>query len=245
MKTQFQVMLLLLLGSNLVSAQVDKYVDKIKLQNGSTIWGISEVRQDQVVVHVTEEDSLIIPAAHIKSFKRDKLNPELYQDRVKALYYQVSAGVLVGSSHQYSGNEASFTSSFVSGYKLKPQLGLGLGVGVDFYPGQRHIPIFIDLQGDMLAGRITPFYQFNAGYSWAEERDAPVELESLSGGFYLKPSVGVRWHFARYSWFLRFSYIRQESTSRYEPIDFGNGNILTNVEDRVLQRAGISLGVSF
>ena len=245
MKTQFQVILLLLLSSNLLSAQVDKYVDKIKLQNGSTIWGLSEVRQDQVVVHFSEEDSLIIPAEHIKSFKTNKLNPELYQDRVKAFYYQVSTGVLVGSSHQYSGNEASFTGSFVSGYKLKQQLGLGLGAGVDFYPGQRHIPIFLDVQGDLLAGRITPFYQLNAGYSWAEERNAPVALESLSGGLYLKPSVGVRWHFARYSWFLRLSYIRQESTSRYEPIDFGSGNILTNVEDRVLQRAGISLGVSF
>ncbi len=237
--------LLLLLGTNAVLAQVDKYVDQIKLNNGSTIWGISEIRQDQVIIHVSDEDSVMVSAENIKSMRTNKLNPELYQSRVGGLYYQVSTGVLVGSSHQYSGNEASFSGAFISGYKLKQQLGLGLGVGVDFYPGQRHIPLFLDIQGDLVSGRITPFYQLDIGYSWAEERDAPEELESLTGGLYFKPAVGVKWHFARYSWFLQLSYVRQESTARYQPIDFGNGNLLTNVEERVMQRVGISLGMVF
>jgi hypothetical protein len=240
-----KVMLLLLVSSSYIAAQTDKYVDKIKLNNGSTIWGLSEIKQDQVIIHVNAKDSIIIPAENIKSLKTNKLNPELYQDNLEGLYNQVSTGVLVGSTHQYSGNEGSFSASFVSGYKLKQQFGLGLGVGVDYYPSQRHLPVFLDIQGDLIRGRFTPFYQLNLGYSWAHERSAPEDLESLEGGLYLRPSFGVKWHFARYSWFLKLSYVRQESTTRYEPIDFGNGNTITNVEDRVLQRAGISFGISF
>ena len=228
-----------------VAAQVDRYVDKVKLNNGSTIWGLTEIKQDQVIIFVTEEDSLIVPAENIKSLKTGKLNPDLYLDRVQKFYYQVSTGVLVGSSHQYSSNEASFSASFISGYKLKRMLGLGLGVGVDFYPNQRHIPLSLDVQGDLIPGRVTPFYQLNVGYGWAQERSVPVELERLTGGLYFRPSVGVKWHFAGHSWLLRISYVRQESKMHYEPIDLGNGSTITTVEDRVLQRLGFGLGIYF
>jgi hypothetical protein len=96
-----------------------------------------------------------------------------------------------------------------------------------------------------MPGRITPFYQLHGGWSWANERNNPSQIDRIEGGLYLRPALGVKWHFAGYSWQLHVSYVRQQSTVYYEPIDLGNGNVVTNVEDRALQRIGISAGVTF
>ena len=228
-----------------LEAQIDKYIDKVELTNGSIIWGLSEIDSDLVKIYLTNGDSIAVPVEHIKSLKTGKINPEWYSSRIFGVYYQISAGVLIGKSSQYSVNTASFSTSFVSGYKFNQWWGIGLGMGLDYYPDQRHIPLFLEVQGNLLEGRITPFYGLNAGWSWAEDRNSTAQLDRIEGGFYLKPSLGIRWHSARYSWHLQVSYVRQQSTAYYEPVDFGNGNVVTNVEDRVLQRIGISTGVTF
>jgi len=226
-------------------AQTDKYVDKVVLTNGSVIWGLSEIEQDQVRIYLNSGDSISMPVEYIKSLKKGKLNPEYYQHRLEGVYYQVTTGVLLGKSYQYSGNEPGFTASFVSGYKFNRFWGAGLGMEVDFYPSQSHIPLFLEFQGDLLRGRVTPFYQVRTGWSWAEERNSLDETGRVEGGFFLSPALGVKWHFAGHSWHLQFSYVRQEATTRFEPVDFGNGQSITNVEDRVLQRMGIGVGISF
>lgn len=230
---------------NQATAQTDKYLDKVELTNGSVIWGISEIGSEQVMIYLTTGDSIAIPVEHIKSLKTGKLNPEWYSNSVTGAYYQASAGILVGKHNQYSEDEVSFSSNFVSGYKFKRWWGMGLGMGLDFYSQQRHIPLFIEAQGDLMPGRITPFYQLQGGWSWASERNNPAEIDRIEGGLYLRPALGVRWHLAGYSWQLNVSYLQQQSTVYYDPIDFGNGNVVTNVEDRVLKRIGISTGVTF
>ncbi len=230
--------------TNLI-AQTDKYVDRVQLTNGSILWGLSEIEGEQLKLFLTSEDSVILPVSQIRSLKKGRLNPGLYQDRLLGVYYQVAAGVLVGKSYQFSENKGTFSASFVSGYKFNQLWGLGLGMGVDYYPEQRHIPLFVEVQGDLLKGRITPFYQLRTGWSWGEDRRDLEQIDAQEGGFYIQPSVGVKWHFAGHSYHLQLSYVRQEATTRYQPIDFGNGQMVTNVEDRVLQRIGISTGISF
>jgi hypothetical protein len=181
----------------------------------------------------------------IKSIKTQKLNPELYLERSQGVYYQVSMGVLLGKSHNNSETRGSFSSSFTSGYRFNPMLGIGLGVGLNYYPDQIQVPVYLDVHGDLSKGRLTPFYQLSVGWSWADERGNITHIEKVEGGFYLRPSLGVRWHFAKHSWHLQLSYVRQNSTTHFEPLDFGNGNVITNVEDRTLQRVGISIGISF
>ncbi|GJM29758.1 MAG: hypothetical protein DHS20C17_23930 [Cyclobacteriaceae bacterium] len=227
------------------SAQTDRFVDKIVLQNGSIIWGLTEMEQGQVRIFLTEEDSLLIPEKMVKLIKTGKFNPKLYLDRREGPYYELSTGVLVGKGHHSFENEASFSASFTGGYRFKRMLGIGLGVGVNYYTDQRHVPLYLDLQGDWLEGRITPFHQLNVGWSFASDRDHVVQVDQLDGGFYLSPSVGVRWHLATYSWHFKVSYVRQEATRHFEPVDLGNGSSLTSVEERTLQRVGISVGVSF
>jgi len=231
--------------SHTTSGQADRYLDKVVLNNGSVIWGITELQEESVIIFFSQKDSLSVSASMIKSIKTQKLNPELYLERSQGVYYQVSIGVLLGKSHNNSETRGSFSSSFTSGYRFNPMLGIGLGVGLNYYPDQIHVPVYLDLQGDLSTGRVTPFYQLSTGWSWADERDNISQIGQVEGGFYFRPSLGIRWHFAKHSWFLRLSYVRQNSTTHFEPLDFGNGNVITNVEDRTFQRVGISTGISF
>ncbi|MCZ6693079.1 MAG: hypothetical protein O6939_04160 [Bacteroidetes bacterium] len=225
--------------------QTDRYLDKVVLHNGSVIWGMTEFQQEYIIIFLSEKDSLTVPVSMIKSLKTQKLNPELYLNRSQGAYYQVSWGVLLGKGHQYLENTGSFAASFAGGYKISPLIGLGLGVGLNYYPEQIHVPVYLDVQGDLLKGRLTPFYQFSAGWSWADERENISQIGEVQGGFYFRPSLGIQWHFAKHSWHLQLSYVLQKSTTRFEPVDYGNGNVITNVEDRTFQRVGISTGISF
>jgi len=232
-------------GHFTLSAQSDRYLDKVTLTNGTVMWGISEIEDKAVRVYIDDETSVSVPDSLIKSLKTQKLNPKLYLQRETGVYYELSTGLLVGKGNHSSENETSFTARFTSGYKFHRQFGLGLGLGVDFYPRQRHIPLFVDIQGNLLSGRVTPYYQLSTGWSWAEDRDSNAGIDRLQGGFFIRPGFGVKWHFPKHTWHLQLSYSRQNSTTYYAPIDFGNGNILTNVEERVLQRMGISVGIAF
>lgn len=232
------------LGLSLLG-QSDRYLDKLVLTNGSIIWGITEIQENQIKIFLDQERSIVVPDSSIKSLKTGKLNPELYLKRTPGVYYQISTGVLIGKQHEDFQNIGSFSAQFITGYKFRHYIGAGLGAGVNYYSDERHIPLIVDVQGDLLQSRVTPFYEISTGWSWAEDRRNSTAIDRLEGGFFWRPSVGVRWHFAKYSWQLQFSYVRQHSTTYYEPVDFGNGNVVTNEEDRIMQRFGISVGVGF
>ena len=226
-------------------AQETRYLDKVTLNNRSVIWGVAEFSEGSVTVFFTDEDSVSFPLAMVKAVETDRFNPNLYLDRTTGTYYQLTLAMMLGKGHHDSENIGSFSSSVISGYKFMRALGVGIGVGLNYYEDQRHLPLYLDIQGDLLDTRVTPYYQLSMGWSWADGRNTVSQDAKVEGGLYLSPSIGIRWHLAKYSWHLKLSYVRQESTTRFEPIDFGNGNMLTNVENRTLQRVGLGLGVTF
>ena len=228
-----------------VSGQSDRYLDRVALKNGSILWGMVEIEENGIKVFLDDDQTVMVQDTLIKSVKYHKLNPASYNQRNSGMYYQILTGLMVGKPYQYSETMASFAGWFASGYKFNRKFGAGLGVGLNYYPQQRHIPMYIDVQGDLLAGRVTPYYQLNVGWSWADERESFSTVDRVEGGFFLRPAFGVKWHFPKHSWHFQVSYVRQNATTYYEPIDFGNGAMLTNVEDRVLQRMGLSFGISF
>lgn len=228
-----------------IFGQTDRFLDKVVLNNGSVLWGVAEFQDETVKVFLSQKDSLSVPISMVKSLKTQKLNPELYLERSQGAYYQVTWGALLGKGNHDSENTSSFAASFTSGYRFKPLLAIGLGVGLNYYPDQIHVPVYLDIQGDLIDGRLTPFYQLSAGWSWADERENISQIGEVQGGFYFRPSLGIRWHFAKHTWHLQLSYMLQNATTYFEPLDFGNGNVITNVEDRTFQRVGISTGISF
>jgi len=234
-----------LLMASQVQAQTDRFLDKTVLQNGTVIWGITELEEGQVKIFLTENDSVLIPDFMVKSIKTGKFNPSLYAERVEGFYYELSTGFLIGKAHHSADNEGTLSLSAAGGYKFNRLLGVGLGAGVDFYLDQRHIPLFIDIQGDWLDSRLTPFHQLNLGWSYAADRTGSDQVERVKGGAYLRPSLGVRWHFPRHSWHLKVSYVLQQATRYFEPIDLWDGGNMQTTEERTMQRLAVAVGISF
>ncbi len=226
-------------------AQVEKYLDKVTLKNGSVLWGITELQNDQLMVHITPEHTLAIPIAEVVTLKKQKLNPRYYLKKVPGTYYQVNWGITLGKSHNENPTETTFNASLAAGYRFTTGLAVGMGTGIYYYPQIRTVPWFVEVQGDMLRGRITPSYFLRTGWGWSTDRNQSGLVADTKSGYYLEPGIGLRWYAGKYSWILKVGYLRQHSETVYEPLDFGNGNIVSNVETRTFERTTISLGLIF
>lgn len=227
-------------------AQVEKYMDRLELQNGSVLWGITEIQGDQVVMYLSPSDTISLPKSMIRSLKTQKLNPAFYMVKTPGPFYQVSWGTLIGKSHSQSINQATFSISALGGYKFNSRWSAGLGAGSYYYPQMGILPMFGEVQGDLAESRLTPIYFFRGGWSWAFQRkDNGFAIDDMQGGMFLEPGVGLKWHRAGYALQLKVSYVRQNSKTFFEPLDFGNGTIITNVEKRTFERINLSMGVSF
>ncbi len=227
-------------------AQVDKYLDKVVLKNGSVVWGITEITDDEVLVHMNDEKAISFPLDAIASLKTGKLNPLYFQRKVEGPFYQVNFGVSLGKRHQEFPLEGNPNISVVAGYKFKPLLGVGLGMGWYYFPEFKHTPFFAEVQGDLTKTRVTPFYALRVGWSIASERDVLNNLVDKSkGGFYFEPGAGLKLHAGGHAWLLKVAYLRQRSETTYTPLDIGNGVRILNVEDRTYERTTITLGLVF
>ena len=84
--------------------------------------------------------------------------------------------------------------SNVVGYRIRPELGFGIGVGLDNYAvgsGQVVYPVFVEYRGYFSRKWRAPYVVVAGGYSFAfENLDAQV-LEA-EGGYMLHPAVGLR-----------------------------------------------------
>ena len=235
-----------LLASYTAEAQVDKYLDKVMLKNGSVLWGIAELKEQGVLIHLNGSDSVTLSLDEIEAIKRDKLNPQFYQPEFNTWFYQVNWGIIVGTRTEFSTNEVNFNASAVVGKRFNSKLGLGLGSGLYYYLETRHIPIFAELQGDFIKHRFTPVYFLRTGWSLADERrDIEDFVEWTSGGFYLEPGLGLRIYGLKHDIHLRVSYLSQSSRTKYSPIDFGNGSSTQTTQKRRFERTTFTLGVTF
>lgn len=104
----------------------------------------------------------------------------------KAIRYQVAMGTGIPMS------TPSTVPLFVQGECLYPfvnRLSAGIGTGFSLYDQEVLIPLFADVQFDVLKpARLTPFLNCRVGYSFAPSGD-------VNGGFYLSPAVGVKANF--------------------------------------------------
>lgn len=81
-----------------------------------------------------------------------------------------------------------FAVSTSHGYQFNPYIFVGAGIGVDYHFDYEtmFLPIFADLRGYFIDGRITPFVGIKIGYS-------PVD----GTGLYFNPSVGASFGISR------------------------------------------------
>lgn len=108
--------------------------------------------------------------------------------------YQLTleSGLLYDLTDQ--GGVANF--DIINGIQFNNFISAGLGAGIryetyeDSYYGTASLtwfPVFVDLRGNILRSKITPYWSFSAGYSFSGDFD---------GGAYVSEAVGASFRFS-------------------------------------------------
>ena len=126
---------------------------------------------------------------------------------------------------------------FSAEYQLHPRFSAGLGSGISKYDHMM-LPVFATLHWQISKPhRFTPFLACNIGHAF-------VPKKHVSGGFYLTPSVGVRYKLkGHHNLSLSIGYELQESVSldTYESTMY----LIQYVEDISNHSITASIGFTF
>ena len=179
-------------------ARAEELQDVVYLKNGSIIRGtiIEQVPNESLKIltgdgsifvyemsqiqKMTKENSLDNGNGftHKSGFSSYKMKSNLFRE--PGYRGVVDIGGAIGVEDYGDG---VFSVSTSHGYQFNPYLFMGAGLGLDYHfghGGSAFIPIFIDIRGYFLNGRVTPFIGTKVGYS-------PFD----GYGFYFNPSLGV------------------------------------------------------
>jgi len=145
------------------------------------------------------------------------------QTNAKGYKGMVNAGwIFADNSHEANKSNVSIEILTVHGYQFNPYLFAGIGAGIELYCGDKttagstehaeYIPLFADVRGYLLKGRISPYADAKIGYQFA--------CDNGGGGLYCAPEIGCRFGLARHCAItVSAEYIVQNTQSD----SFGNG----------------------
>ena len=178
------------------------YEDVVYLINGSVFRGqiLSYHSNGQLVLKALGGHELTFSANVIKKVVQERITSagkkkdKSYAFKEKGIYHQSSLSINSGST-AWNGN-LIIGSGFqhIVGYQFMRQLGLGMGLGVDYYniPAREIVfPLFVELRTYLNENNTAPFFALASGYSFAFKNEDRGIIDA-KGGFMTYPSFGFR-----------------------------------------------------
>lgn len=104
-------------------------------------------------------------------------------------------GIITGKSSADDPPLASLSFETVNGVAFFRYFGAGIGIAYDQYNTTAVLPLFLSLRGDLLKGRMTPFYYVDAGYgpAWdSRQNDDNWAIQDVRGGWMFHLGVGFK-----------------------------------------------------
>lgn len=88
----------------------------------------------------------------------------------------------------------SFGVQTINGYQFNPYLSTGIGIGFQTHTKIALVPIFLELRGNFIAKRTTPFVGMSAGYAYTMRETFGFTHIGTDhkGGLMLTPSAGIK-----------------------------------------------------
>ena len=235
--------------SSLAIAQKSKHLDQIKLVDGSLLKGT--IIEDKVGEYV----EIIITGKQTVRFKYDKIwwikdggyQHSGYQIKKTSYFIRTEIGIAIDKVEQPPWTNASsynneyFTFHIINGFRKKPSFQPGIGVGIDNYPTITVFPIYFSLKGDLIAGKVTPFYQIDIGSGFARDRKNDFrQYDQVKAGIMFHPSVGLQLNtYKKASYYLAIGYKLQKAkleNTRFE--------VFTSTK-RTFQNLTVRVGLEF
>ncbi|MEO6691839.1 MAG: hypothetical protein ABIO44_05815, partial [Saprospiraceae bacterium] len=185
-----------LIVSNAYSqSSLEKNLTTVYLKNGSVFVGaISQVYSpDSFQLLLKEGIVFVLPFCEvIKMVQKD--HPIFnYQFKEKGFYNVTSIKFNKGTN---INNDfiLGYGIESVCGFMFNRFIGLGLGIGYDFYGEESFkalYPIFIEARGYLFGNRNAYYYTLQGGYSIGV-KDKDVSISKASGGWMMHPALGIR-----------------------------------------------------
>ena len=239
----------LVMLSSLAWAQLPREVT-VELKNGRMLRGEMAVTvQDDYLTLVQAGQPLLhiayrrVRTIHFGS-PPDRLPPpdRPYLTLRERFFHLGEINVLAGS-RRYAPNTAVGIHT-VNGYHFHPQLGAGLGLGVDHYGLVTTLPVYLNLRGAVLKQKISPYYFVSAGSSaaWGHEPEAAIDRLRVRGGWMLHAGLGYQFNFARSALLVHGGFKSQQTELSYRQND-GWGSRSDIEERRTIRRISFGIGV--
>ncbi|MGI9541731.1 MAG: hypothetical protein ACR2MX_00650, partial [Cyclobacteriaceae bacterium] len=190
-------------------------VDKVVLINGSVLYGwVTETYgDDMMTIDIDTETQVRLSANKVEKVKYNRPNPQLIYSQRQKYFHRFEAGILLGRTSEWTIVDGTFTAHTVHGYQLTDLLGIGVGAGYDRYGTSQHLPIYLGLSGEVLHGRLSPYYFINTGFShaWDRQRSNFQDVVEADGGLMFQAGAGLKINLYKHSLLLSVSYKQQES----------------------------------
>ncbi len=205
--TKILVRNLLLLGFFLVAHNIiaqteqSKQTDIVYLKNGSIFRGkiIMYEIGNQLELKIETGKTLIFKDEYIKKvvqnasesgrkFKKEKI----YNFKEKGLYFASSIGY-IGGNEQFGNYRNGLSAHHITGYQIHRLLGVGLGVGVDYYNVNLGtvIPVYGEARSYLKATNVSPYLSLAGGIGFPVLPKNSFVSET-NAGIFVHPSIGFR-----------------------------------------------------
>lgn len=167
---------------------------RIRILGGS----IFQIRYDEI-------DKLAQEESQTPVYRGSRATPTFSNEfvpRTKGLYQTVNLGILSGQN-RWGSNEGNWVMSYAIGYRLKPYLALGLGLGYLRFTDSETYPVYLDIRGDIRPKkRWTPYYFAGLGYGIDGTEDYSDDWYSIerTGGLHSHFGIGAKLQVAKMGW---------------------------------------------
>lgn len=232
-------MLLGLLLAESTQAQESVQAVVIKLKNGNTLRGsLLQYRQLGYELRLSGSTVVHIPLSDVEEVK--VVSPS-YGRRI---YAGVQLGLLFGlrENQGYQNMVVAPSVQLSAGYKWKHWLQAGIGTGHEQFGKIRVIPLYAEVQGNILKEDISPYYLLKVGRGFAEVKD-DFRYQNASGGMMGEAQAGISFRFTHFNWLIGSGYHIQKV--RLEGTSPGWGTEYKRVQYRELRRLLCTTSVRF
>lgn len=203
---------MLILTGSLAFAQSTK--SKVVLKNGVLMKGeiVEFVQDDYLIIRVMDGQDMRIPANYIRSFKIKKGKLNTYNIPQKGYYNYTKGGFLFTKANEFDAVNVNMSVHTINGYRYNQFYSAGLGVGLDRYGSTSALPVYLSLNRDLFASRVTPVFSGSIGYSWMwEVNDGWEDFDDVKGGLFWELGVGLRINYKKTALIFSYAYKHQNS----------------------------------
>lgn len=138
-----------------------------------------------LIISILTFFSVLSYSQDIKENNNQTMNKKEYASNLKPGYEGSMTAGYGFRIDSYLYNHDQINIDLVNGYRIIPQfyIGAGLGARIGYYYGDFLMPFYLQLKGNILNKKISPYVSFDFGIIH--------EIGDYGVNFYNKPSVGL------------------------------------------------------